>query len=605
MILPFNTFTLHSLIGFMVTISLAVMFYVVYLKAGRRFIDLLSANFILVVALVCLFYFLMDNLVPAGMSARGWAEGPTEQALRSTTLALNRWAWVMGMFLIPTQLHFVLHYCRTRNFIRRRIWAIYAAVAVAAPAVVFTDLFGVAPETPLAETSGWLVTIPWLPGPGPAAALPTVCALVLQVYGLSLLWKTRRDSVADSAESLGARRIVFFAFVAQMAASCADAANGALGLPVPAATPLGSAIMGTLLAIALVKARVGADKARFQLAREKASLLECVPQPLLYFSDDLTIHWSNPAAAAFAGGGLGQLEGTRINEIWSADCQEVEAVKAALTTGRSVEQEVTREDDSTWIVYASAVVDNKDQPVGAILLAMDITDIRQAQKALRESNIKILSAREDERRRVAQDLHDSVAQGLTALQMHLRACAGKSQAQTGQGEQFVQAADRAANLGKEVRSISHDLYPPALDLLGLASAIEDVLEQYRKGGVECTFDCPEDLRKRRFGQAAEVALYRTIQEAMNNANRHGHAKAATIRMRQTDEGLRVTVTDDGVGFDVEKCKQGLGTSSMKGRIEGIGGELVITSRPGETCVEVTVSAEMLAEHAPEPAEQTA
>ncbi len=590
--IPFNTFTIHNLLGCVVTGSLAIMFYIVYLKAGRRRTDLLSANFIAINALLCLDYFLMDNLVPAGMSSLGWVGGPTGPELQSATLELYRWGWVIGIFFIPAQLHFVLCYCRQRNFLRRHIWVTYFLAALLIP-LVWSSVWQTAPDAPIAATSSWAATLPWIPESCPAVIIPIVSCIVTQIYGLILLWKTRKISSTFS-DSLSGRYIVFTAFVVQMIVTLLDGVNGALALPVPTLTPIGSGVMGVLLAMALIRSRVEADRARFQLKSEKAAMLECVPQPLFYVGDDSRIQWANTNAAEFAGKELSQLVGSRADNIWSKDQSESLPARKVFETGQPIKREIVREDDSTWIVHASPVMGTKGKPMGVIELATDITEIRRAQETLRDSNIKILMAREEERRRVAQDLHDSVAQGLTAMQMQLRASGMGFGDDTEHGQKFIQASIRCQKLGTEVRQISHQLYPPALDLLGFSAALDDILDQYRTTGLKCEFECTEDLRRARFSQNAEVALYRTVQEAINNATRHGHAKEICVKLAQSDGKLHLTVIDNGIGFDVKNNKQGLGMTSMKGRLDGIAGEMEIMSRSGRTSLSVTVLMENIA-----------
>jgi PAS domain S-box-containing protein len=397
--------------------------------------------------------------------------------------------------------------------------------------------------------------------------------------------------VVEFAESLGGRVIVFAAFVVQIGVSSLDVINGALMLPVPAATPVGSGVMGILLAVALIRSRVESDRRKLQLEREKAGLLECVPQPLLYLGNDLEIQWTNEDAADFADTDLDELVGTKADEIWPADGEQLQPVRQALATAEPATHEISRDDGSTWVVHASPVVGSRGESLGVILLAMDITDIRQAQEALREANVQILTAREEERRRLAQDLHDSIAQGLTALQMTLHAKAEGVGCDTPEGEQFEKASQKAGQIGTEVRQISHQLYPPALDLLGLASALEEIFDPYIATGIECSLECADDVAFARFSQEVEVALYRTVQEAISNAVRHGQARQISVRLEQTGEVVRVTVIDNGCGFDVEANSKGLGMTSMNGRIDGVGGKLEISSRPGCTSVEASVPLE--------------
>ena len=397
--------------------------------------------------------------------------------------------------------------------------------------------------------------------------------------------------MAEFADSLSPRRIVFLAFVAQILAGLIDIFNAGLGLAVPAASPIGSGIMGVLLAIAITRSRVEADKIRFQLAGEKAALLECVPQPLFYFGNDYKIQWANNSAADFSGKALDELVGSPSNEIWGDEYQGVLPVELALETGKSAKREIVRQDGTTWVVYASPVISNKGDTNGAIELAMDITEIRQAQEALREFNTKILMAREEERRSVAQDLHDSVAQGLTSLQMHLHAHAEEIGTDSSEGGKFDKASLKCGQIGTEVRQISHQLYPPSLDLLGLATSLEEIFEPYQATGLGCSIECEDDLRKERFAQDVEVAFYRTAQEAISNAVRHGKAQKVKIKLGKTDDEVFLEVTDNGIGFDVEKNHKGLGMTSMTSRVEGIGGKLEVTSRPGQTSIRAAMPLE--------------
>ena len=602
---PINTFTIHNIVGMMAGGSLAVMFYVVYLKAGRRLLDLVSANFILCATGLCLTSFLSDNMIPAGMSAYGWPGGPTAEALKMSSLEIHRWAWICGMVCFPTQLHFVLVYCQKQNFLRRHIAVVYCLAVLAVP-LVWTNSWVAPPNKPLADTSSWTVTFPWMPeinGPGPT--IMSILILTLQIYGLVLMWQSRKLSAAELAESLSARRIVFAALLVQGLAGLADCIPSAMQLATPALIPVGSAVMAILLSIALIRSRIETDHARHQLQYEKAALLECVPQPLLYFGHDSRLQWANDSAAEFAGKKPDELAGSLTDEIWGAPGKDRPPIELAWEKAQPVKSEIVRGDKSIWIVNASPVINAKGRATGAVVLATDITEIRHAQQALRDSNIKILAAREEERRRVATDLHDSVAQGLTALQMHLGASGAKTAPGSPERKQFEMASKRCGDLGKEVRHISHQLYPPALDLLGLNAALEEVLAPYRSAGIDCIVECRDGLRKTRLSQDAEVALYRIAQESINNAIRHGKAKTIAVVLGITDDDVWLAVTDDGIGFETEKNALGLGMTSMTSRIAGIGGRLEVASRPGQTCVKAIVALANAKRKAPQPVAQPA
>ncbi len=575
--------------GFMVCASLAAMFYLVYFKGGRRLLDLLAGNFVLCASGLCLTSFLSDNLIPAGMNSWGWPGGPTAEMLKGSSLEINRWAWACAVIGIPSQLHFVLSYCRKRNFLSRYIWVVYGVAALWLP-IIWSSWFIVAPNKPDAATSSWTTTFPWMPdAAGPAPTIVIAMIFAVQVYGVACLWRARKLSQAEFAESAAARRIVLFALLCQAVIGVGDGAASAMQLTIPALTPVGSGIMGVMLAIALIRSRVEADRVRQQLASEKAALLECIPQPLLYFSSDSRLQWANDHAVAFAGRAQEGLPGSSLGEIWSKAAGQRPPVELAWEKGQQVTSEFVDSDRATWMVNASPVKDRGGKPVGAVVLATDITEIRRAQEALRDTNIKILAAREEECRRVARDLHDSVAQGLTSLQMHLCAGAAKAMVESPERKQLEFASKRCSDLGKEVRQISHQLYPPALDLLGLAAALDEVLIPYRSADIQGTVLCDQDTRRVRLSQDAEVALYRIAQEGISNAVRHGKATKIDVQLRQAGQEFVLTVTDNGGGFDVAKKGNGLGMTSMKSRIAGVRGRLELASEPGRTCVKATVA----------------
>jgi len=212
---------------------------------------------------------------------------------------------------------------------------------------------------------------------------------------------------------------------------------------------------------------------------------------------------------------------------------------------------------------------------------------------------QLLVAQEEERRYLARELHDELGQLCNAIKVDAvsiaRRRADESAAIRATAEALVGTADR---LHDTLRSLLTRLRPQALDDLGLAAAIEQHLEAWeRRYAIACRF-IPE-ARFENLGEALNIALYRTVQECLNNVARHAAgARLVTVRLARTPpSGARrphvlLTVEDDGCGTDPERAHGGFGLAGMRERLSALGGALVFESAPGRgTRVEVSVPLE--------------
>lgn len=196
---------------------------------------------------------------------------------------------------------------------------------------------------------------------------------------------------------------------------------------------------------------------------------------------------------------------------------------------------------------------------------------------LRSLSSRTLSAQEEERKRIARDLHDGVAQQLTALMLKLRAP---------QGANALAIADLRADLGamlEEVRRLARELRPSVLDDLGLADAIASHIDDLRAShGVDISLSV--ECARPRLPRQTELALYRIAQEALTNALKHSATRKINVELRCTQEEAHLSVSDDGRGFDTERARtrdqRGLGLFGMEERAALAGGRLTIQSQPG-------------------------
>jgi two-component system sensor histidine kinase UhpB len=195
----------------------------------------------------------------------------------------------------------------------------------------------------------------------------------------------------------------------------------------------------------------------------------------------------------------------------------------------------------------------------------------------------ILQAQEEERRRVARDLHDEAAQALTSLLVRLRLL--ERSAHPEDARQHVQELRQlTAQALEEVRRVALELRPTILDDLGLGAALSWRVD-------ELNTDCPGRATLRIVGLDArlprdvELVFYRVAQETLNNIARHAQARHVEVVLRREDERLTLDITDDGVGFDRAALQaappRGLGLLGMRERLALVGGSLEIDSTPGQ------------------------
>jgi two-component system, LuxR family, sensor kinase FixL len=185
-----------------------------------------------------------------------------------------------------------------------------------------------------------------------------------------------------------------------------------------------------------------------------------------------------------------------------------------------------------------------------------------------------------EQRRIGQELHDGVSQELTGLSMLAAALRERLNGMAPAIETLAnRVIDALANVQKHVRAVSHGLIPVDVDAEGLRAALEDLSGRvHQQTGVACTFRCTRSARVR--DSLTATNLYHIVQEAVNNALRHGQAQRIDIHMHARSETLMVTVSDDGVGISTDPAHcAGVGLRLMRYRAGLIGGVLQI--RPGE------------------------
>lgn len=211
---------------------------------------------------------------------------------------------------------------------------------------------------------------------------------------------------------------------------------------------------------------------------------------------------------------------------------------------------------------------------------------------LRRLSIRLMTMQDQERRRLARDLHDGLGQELAVAKMILDRMLLQKPAQFPE-EAWVQASNIVDRAIQQVRTMSHLLHPPLLDEVGLLSALSWYVEGLTKrSGIETSLDV-EPRNFPRLGAEVETAVFRIVQEALTNVFRHSEASKVWITMAQRDGRIVVSVRDDGKGIgkriaEMQPDSVGVGIGGMKQRASEFGGELRLTNMNPGTLVELMI-----------------
>jgi len=193
-----------------------------------------------------------------------------------------------------------------------------------------------------------------------------------------------------------------------------------------------------------------------------------------------------------------------------------------------------------------------------------------------------LTIQEDERQRLAQELHDELGQSLTAIKVMTATIAKandlKNQLVSQSSSSIIEVCD---HLMKVVRSMMQQLHPLTLTELGLKEALHDLVDnwQTRSPNLQIDFECDENLQL--CPKSFNIHIFRIVQEGLTNIFRHSQASLATVELRVKQNKLLLQIQDDGVGCNNENRKNGFGLLSMKDRVRSLNGELKIDSKPNE------------------------
>jgi PAS domain S-box-containing protein len=257
-----------------------------------------------------------------------------------------------------------------------------------------------------------------------------------------------------------------------------------------------------------------------------------------------------------------------------------------------------------WLVNYFPIPDARGKLTQVGVIAVDVTARRNAEDALRKLSGRLLGIQDQERRRIARELHDSLGQYLAGLKITIEMLRGSAQSEKN-AVLLAECSDILQKSIAETRTLSHLLHPPLLDEAGFASAASWFVTGFsERSGIPVSLDLPPDLP--RLSESLEIALFRVLQESLTNVHRHSRAASADIKMEADAEQIAIEIRDHGRGMPQQVLEQveegarlGVGLAGMRERIRELGGEFSVSSDEHGTTVHATVPLS-LREEADEP-----
>lgn len=321
-----------------------------------------------------------------------------------------------------------------------------------------------------------------------------------------------------------------------------------------------------------------------------AAIVESSDDAILSETLDGTIKSWNAGAEKIYGYTAGEIVGQHVSTLIPPELQnELLMILERIRHGESVDQLETvrltkdgrRIDVSLTI---SAIKDERGIITGASAVARDITDRKRDQQTLHHLAGRLLMLQDEERQRVAAELHDGLGQNLAIIKNRAIIGLRDESSQERAREQLEEIAATATASIVEVREIAHNLRPYELDRLGLVAALESMIERVSDSTaikLSANLDRIEGL----LSPEAETSVYRIVQEGLNNVIKHSKATAARIEIKKHGNQLAIAVQDNGAGIQLPVTRangnkaRGFGLAGIAERVRVLGGSLAVDSRP--------------------------
>jgi PAS domain S-box-containing protein len=323
-----------------------------------------------------------------------------------------------------------------------------------------------------------------------------------------------------------------------------------------------------------VTQRKEAEKARRESEEQMRLLMDSLPVCISYVDSNQRYQFNNATYETWFGESEEELTGRSVQEVLGDEAfakvrpRIEEVLRGAFVSFAdriSFKGAGTRDVEVDYVPHREG-----DQVRGFFALIRDVSARKQTEEALHRLTAKLIDVQEQERKYLARELHDDLAQDLALLSMN--------------ADDPQQVAEHAAAMSERIRSIAHRLHPSILEHLGLVAALRAECTSLSEQGIDVQLS--GEGVSREIPKDVALCLYRIAQEALKNAVHHGKAKRIRVDIVEEEGGLRLSIRDWGIGFDRQAAKKatGLGLVSMEERVRLLRGRIRVESAPGEGTV---------------------
>ncbi|HEY5885573.1 MAG TPA: ATP-binding protein [Pyrinomonadaceae bacterium] len=257
---------------------------------------------------------------------------------------------------------------------------------------------------------------------------------------------------------------------------------------------------------------------------------------------------------------------------------------------------IARDNTVVWLHNLISVVRVDGKPRTLLGFAIDVTESKEFEAVLKDLSTRLINAQEEERRRVARELHDDLNQRMAILSIELEQL-GKPNRLANLSTRVQSLQTKAQQISADIHQLSYKLHPSKLDHLGLAAAIKGLCQELSSAG-KLDVEFSQSGFPANLPEEVTLCVYRIAQEALRNCVKHSHALGARVTLENTGKEIRLTVADTGRGFDPNSnaMRKGLGFTSMQDRLRIVGGKIQIHAKPNiGTRIEVSVPVALEAE----------
>ena len=268
---------------------------------------------------------------------------------------------------------------------------------------------------------------------------------------------------------------------------------------------------------------------------------------------------------------------------------EVEAMKGKKDgVKKGIRQHVKKSGEVIFVDIAWHNINYKNRPA-ILALASDVTERIQLEEELNEQRVSkqkqiteaVILAQEKERTEIGKELHDNVNQILGASNLYINTAMTDEESRQ---ELLERSTELVSNAINEIRKISKSLITPGLREIGLIESIEDIIDDLKVAGDKLVIDLDlQNISEEQIEDRRKLTLFRIVQEQLNNIIKHAKASRVLIRLSGEQDNAVLTVSDNGVGFDVSRHRRGVGITNIISRVEMFNGWVDIQAAPGEGC----------------------